>query len=209
MKIEDPRNFFLNSVEDRFNAADEMVRKHGQMLKQKAKGINARKKRSSTPLPEPEPSEEDDILRPKDRMKGTGAYLRKRESFEKMMGVEDEPAPSKNTTPLPEPEPSAEEDILRPKDRMKGTGAYLRKRESFEKMMGVEGEPTPSKPKAQVVAEDEVVQSFFTKAHGGSYDPNSRIDKAKMQKILSMVNAQPELLSLSPGKFAVKLYASK
>ena len=64
-------------------------------------------------------------------------------------------------------------------------------------------------PKAQVVAEDELVQSFFTKAHGGSYDPNSKVDKAKMQKILGMVNAQPELLSLTPGKFAVKLYASK
>lgn len=72
-----------------------------------------------------------------------------------------------------------------------------------------DAKPSPPKPKAKVVAEDEVVQSFFSKAHGSSYDPNSRIDKAKMQKILSMVNAQPDLLSLSPGKFAVKLYASK
>lgn len=66
-----------------------------------------------------------------------------------------------------------------------------------------------AKAKAKVVAEDELVQSFFAKAHGGSYDPNSRVDKAKMQKILGMVNAQPDLLSLTPGKFAVKLYASK
>ena len=87
----------------------------------------------------------------------------------------------------------------------KGTGAMLVKKtgdKNFYDQVGII-------PKAKVVAEDELVQSFFAKAHGGNYDPNSRVDKAKMQKILGMVNAQPELLSLTPGKFAVKLYTAK
>jgi hypothetical protein len=67
----------------------------------------------------------------------------------------------------------------------------------------------PPKAKAKLVAEDEMVQSFFAKAHGGSFDPNSRVDKMKMQKILDMVNSDPKLLSLTPGKFAVKLYTTK
>ena len=86
-----------------------------------------------------------------------------------------------------------------------GTGAMLVKKtgdKNFYDQVGII-------PKAKVVAEDELVQSFFAKAHGGSYDPNSRVDRNKMQKILGMVNAQPELLSLSPGKFAVKLYTAK
>ena len=64
-------------------------------------------------------------------------------------------------------------------------------------------------PKAKLVADDEMGQSFFAKAHGGSFDPNSRVDKMKMQKILDMVNSDPKLLSLTPGKFAVKLYTTK
>ena len=87
----------------------------------------------------------------------------------------------------------------------KGTGAMLVKKtgdKNFYDQVGII-------PKAKVVAEDELVQSFFAKAHGSNFDPNSRVDKAKMQKILGMVNAQPELLSLTPGKFAVKLYTAK
>lgn len=86
----------------------------------------------------------------------------------------------------------------------KGTGAMLSPKPEGDFLAKVD-----ASPKAKVVAEDELVQSFFAKAHGGSYDPNSRVDKAKMQKILGMVNAQPELLSLTPGKFAVKLYNTK
>jgi len=108
--------------------------------------------------------------------------------------------------PLPPSDDVEQEDILRPKNPAKGTGAMLRKGQSFNEAMSLD---EPTTPKAKVVAEDELVQSFFAKAHGGSYDPNSRVDKAKMQKILGMVNAQPDLLSLTPGKFAVKLYASK
>ena len=108
--------------------------------------------------------------------------------------------------PLPDPGEPEEEDILRPKDPQRGTGAMLRKGQSFSEAMSL-GEPTT--PKAKLVAEDEMMQSFFAKAHGGSFDPNSRVDKAKMQKILDMVNSDPKLLSLTPGKFAVKLYASK
>jgi hypothetical protein len=86
----------------------------------------------------------------------------------------------------------------------KGTGEMLTK-----KPEGDLGDRTGFQPKAKLVAEDELMQSFFAKAHGGSFDPKSRVDKAKMQKILDMVNTDPKLLSLSPGKFAVKLYASK
>lgn len=97
------------------------------------------------------------------------------------------------------------EGLSRKPTSEKGTGAMLVKKtgdKNFYDQVGII-------PKAKVVAEDELVKSFFAKAHGGSYDPNSRVDKAKMQKILGMVNAQPELLSLSPGKFAVKLYTAK
>jgi hypothetical protein len=186
---------------------DEAKRKKSEISKMLGREDSAAPK--STPLPEPEPSEEEDILRPKDRAKGTGAYLRKRESFSKLMGLEEDSAAPKST-PLPEPEPSEEEDILRPKDRAKGTGAMLKKRESFSKLMGLE-EPSNVErtPKAKLVAEDEMMQSFFAKAHGGSFDPNSRVDKMKMQKILDMVNSDPKLLSLTPGKFAVKLYTTK
>jgi len=78
--------------------------------------------------------------------------------------------------------------------------------ESFKKGFD---ESMDKSQKAKLVADDEMMQSFFAKAHGSSFDPNSRVDKAKMQRILDMVNSDPKLLSLSPGKFAVKLYASK
>lgn len=97
------------------------------------------------------------------------------------------------------------EGLSRKPSSEKGTGAMLVKKtgdKNFYDQAGII-------PKAKLVAEDELMQSFFAKAHGGSFDPNSRVDKAKMQKILDMVNSDPKLLSLSPGKFAVKLYASK
>ena len=129
--------------------------------------------------------------------------LRKGQSFSEAMSLGES---AKRGTPLPDPGEPEEEDILRPKDPQRGTGAMLRKGQSFSEAMSL-GEPTT--PKAKLVAEDEMMQSFFAKAHGGSFDPNSRVDKAKMQKILDMVNSDPKLLSLTPGKFAVKLYASK
>jgi hypothetical protein len=63
-------------------------------------------------------------------------------------------------------------------------------------------------PRARLVEDDEVVQSFFSKTHGGSFNPDSRADRSKMNKILGMVNSDPSLLKLSPGKFAMKVYAS-
>jgi hypothetical protein len=193
---------------DRMKGTGAMLRKRDSFSKMM--GLEDAGDSESSPLPDPGESEEEDILRPKDRMKGTGAMLRKRDSFSKMMGLED--ADDSKSSPLPDPGESEEEDILRPKDRMKGTGAMLRKRDSFSKMMGLEdAAPTDREkaPRAKLVAEDELMQSFFAKAHGGSFDPKSRVDKAKMQKILDMVNSDPKLLSLTPGKFAVKLYASK
>jgi len=62
-------------------------------------------------------------------------------------------------------------------------------------------------PKAQIVADDEVVQSFFSKTHGSSFDPQSRADQGKMKQILKMVNSDHSLLKLTPGKFAVKVYS--
>ena len=97
------------------------------------------------------------------------------------------------------------EGLLRKPASEKGTGAMLVKKtgdKNFYDQAGII-------PKAKLVAEDETVQSFFAKAHGGSFDPNSRVDKMKMQKILDMVNNDPKLLSLTPGKFAVKLYTTK
>jgi hypothetical protein len=63
-------------------------------------------------------------------------------------------------------------------------------------------------PRARLVEDDEVVQSFFSKTHGGAFNPDSRADRSKMNKILGMVNSDPALLKLSPGKFAMKVYAS-
>lgn len=199
MAIQDPRNFFLNSVEDRLSAADELVARHKKQLQTRYNKRLADKANKAVDTVFYAARDES----PEDEAK------RKKGEISKMLGREDSAAPK--STPLPEPEPSEEEDILRPKDRAKGTGAYLRKRESFSKLMGLEEEPSNIErtPKAKVVAEDELVQSFFAKAHGSNFDPNSKVDKAKMQKILGMVNAQPELLSLTPGKFAVKLYTAK
>lgn len=248
MKIEDPRNFFLNSVEDRLSAADEMVARTKKQLRTRANKRAADKANKAVDMvfyAAKDESPEDEAERKKaeiskmlgrDRGEG-GVSDADMESAQqaieyrrnvKPRGVDIEAAmmmDAERRARKAEPEDEGyspvsavtKADLERGKplrmqggmrepvaDTEKGTGKMLTK-----KAAGDLGDRTGYQPKAKVVAEDEVVQSFFSKAHGSSYDPNSRIDKAKMQKILSMVNAQPELLSLSPGKFAVKLYASK
>lgn len=249
MAIQDPRNFFLNSVEDRVNAADELVARTKKQLQTRSNKRAAGKANKAVDMvfyAAKDESPEDEAARKKSEISKMLGRDRKAEpavtdadmesakqAIEyrqnvKPRGVDVEAAmqmDAERRARKAEPEDEGyspvsavtEADLERGKplrmqggmrepvaDTEKGTGKML-----VKKAEGDLGDRTGYQPKAKVVAEDELVQSFFAKAHGGNYDPNSRVDKVKMQKILSMVNAQPELLSLSPGKFAVKLYATK
>jgi hypothetical protein len=85
----------------------------------------------------------------------------------------------------------------------KGTGTMLTPRQDDGGIVA----KMDAAPRANIVADDEVVQSFFSKTHGSSFDPQSRADQGKMKQILKMVNSDPSLLKLTPGKFAVKVYS--
>ena len=56
---------------------------------------------------------------------------------------------------------------------------------------------------------EETLATLFKKTHGGSFDPNSKMDRAKMQVIKDMIQEDKSLLALSPAKFALKVYARK
>ena len=249
MRIEDPRNFFLNSVESRLSAADELVARTKKQLKTRANKRAADKANKAVDMvfyAARDESPEDEAKRKKgeiskmlgrDRkaepavtdadmesakqaieyrqnVKPRGADVEAAmqmdaERRDRKVEPEDEdysPVSAVTKADLERGKPLRMQGGMREPvaDTEKGTGKMLTK-----KAAGDLGDRTGYQPKAKVVADDEMVQSFFAKAHGSSFDPNSRVDKVKMQKILSMVNAQPELLSLSPGKFAIKLYASK
>lgn len=249
MAIQDPRNFFLNRVEDRFNAADELVARTKKQLQTRSNKRAAGKANKAVDMvfyAAKDESPEDEAARKKSEISKMLGRDRKAEPAVTDADIESAKQAieyRQNVKPRRvdveaamqmdaerrarkvEPEEEGyspvsavtEADLERGKplrmqggmrepvaDTEKGTGKMLTK-----KAAGDLGDRTNYQPKAKAVAEDELVQSFFSKAHGSSFDPNSRVDRAKMQKILSMVNAQPELLSLSPGKFAVKLYATK
>lgn len=229
MAIQDPRNFFLNSVEDRFNAADELVARHKKQLQtryNKRLADKANKAVDTVFYAAKDESPEDEAKRKKgeiSKMLGrdedmgrklvrgasrSGGLSGADVEAAMQMGAKGRDIEAATQMAADKNRSRAEtitEGLSRKPVSEKGTGAMLVKKtgdKNFYDQVGII-------PKAKVVAEDELVQSFFAKAHGGSYDPNSRVDKAKMQKILGMVNAQPELLSLTPGKFAVKLYTAK
>ena len=58
------------------------------------------------------------------------------------------------------------------------------------------------------VPEDKLAE-LFKKTHGGSFDPKSKTDKAKMATITSMIGEDRNLLNISPTQFALKVYARK
>jgi hypothetical protein len=55
----------------------------------------------------------------------------------------------------------------------------------------------------------EMLDKLFQTAHGSAFDPKSKLDKAKMAKIQSLLATDPSLADLSPAKFALKLYTTK
>ena len=58
------------------------------------------------------------------------------------------------------------------------------------------------------VPEDKLAE-LFKKTHGSSFDPKSKVDKAKMATITSMIGEDRNLLNISPTQFALKVYARK
>ncbi len=55
----------------------------------------------------------------------------------------------------------------------------------------------------------ETLDALFRKTHGGSFDPNSKVDRQKMMVMRDMITEDKSLLGLSPNKFALKVYARK
>jgi hypothetical protein len=101
---------------------------------------------------------------------------------------------------------------------------YVKKPEPIGNVTTVTGSPPPVEKKAQfdgaaildeadIARRSDVPQEklaeLFKKTHGGSFDPKSKVDKAKMSAITSMIQNDRSLLNLSPTKFALKVYASK
>lgn len=56
---------------------------------------------------------------------------------------------------------------------------------------------------------EDTLAALFKKTHGGPFDPKSKMDKAKMATITSMIEENRDLLDLSPTQFALKVYARK
>jgi len=56
---------------------------------------------------------------------------------------------------------------------------------------------------------EETLASYFKSTHGGSFDPKSKTDRAKMMAIQDMIQEDKSLLGLSPTKFALKVYSRK
>lgn len=56
---------------------------------------------------------------------------------------------------------------------------------------------------------EDTLAALFKKTHGGPFDPKSKMDKAKMATITSMIEENRDLLNLSPTQFALKVYARK
>ena len=99
----------------------------------------------------------------------------------------------------------------------------LEEHEGFEQVMlddsDEEGEPeslaemksaqAAQPPKAvRVLPDREKMESFFKKATKSSFNPNSKKDLDYMAKIKSLLEKNPGYADLSPGKFAMKLYAA-
>jgi hypothetical protein len=56
---------------------------------------------------------------------------------------------------------------------------------------------------------EETLATLFKKTHGGAFNPNSKMDRAKMRQIQDMIQEDKSLLALSPTKFALKVYSRK
>ena len=55
----------------------------------------------------------------------------------------------------------------------------------------------------------EHLEALFKKTHGGRFNANSKTDRLKMSTIKDMIQEDKSMLSLSPMKFAMKVYARK
>jgi hypothetical protein len=63
-------------------------------------------------------------------------------------------------------------------------------------------------PKAIVVPEedDDQLQKLFRVAHGGPFNPKSKMDKGKMEQIRGMLAEQGGMGDMTPNQFALQLY---
>ena len=68
--------------------------------------------------------------------------------------------------------------------------------------------PDSGQVEAPKVSADKL-NELFLKATGTTFEPKSKKDRAYMEKITSMLASKPETASLSPAKFALKLYGRK
>jgi hypothetical protein len=101
---------------------------------------------------------------------------------------------------------------------------YAKKPEPMGNVSTVTGSPPPVGEKARFDGADildevdiarrsevpaDKLAELFKKTHGGPFDPKSKMDKAKMATITSMIAENRDLLNLSPTQFALKVYARK
>jgi len=70
-------------------------------------------------------------------------------------------------------------------------------------------DPYPESGEAAPAADDEMLGSLFKKTHGGGFDPNSRVDREKMDVIRGMIDKDKGLLKLSPTQFAMRVYGRR
>ena len=67
----------------------------------------------------------------------------------------------------------------------------------------------PTMDARQAGIPEETLATLFRKAHGGSFNPDSRTDRAKMATIRDMIQEDKTLLGLTPTKFAMRVYARR
>ena len=101
---------------------------------------------------------------------------------------------------------------------------YVKKSEPMGNVTTVTDSPPPVGEKARFDGADildeadiarrsevpaDKLAELFRKTHGGPFDPTSKMDRAKMATITSMIGEDRNLLNISPTQFALKVYARK
>ena len=83
------------------------------------------------------------------------------------------------------------------------------KEEGSKSLAELRAEDAAKPPKVvRVLPDREKMESFFKTATKSKFDPNSKRDRAYMEKIKGLLEKNPEFADLTPGKFAMKLYAA-
>jgi len=68
-----------------------------------------------------------------------------------------------------------------------------------------EGVDVSGAAKAVPVAPDDQAEALFETVHGGSFDPNSSMDRGKLEAIKKNL-VRDEYKGLTPNQFALKMY---